>query len=104
MPADWLTLTVLSAGIQAAAAVGDLAFLRRHLPSLEPLSGCLAIIGNGGSFFGPVDFALASAREALGDLEGARTLAAQAADLAERTGAVLWHRRVVALQARLGSG
>lgn len=102
VPADWLTLTVLSAGVLAASAVGDQAFLRRHLPALEPLSGCLAIIGNGGSFFGPVDFALASAREALGDLEGARDAAASAAALADRVGAVLWLRRINDLQARLG--
>jgi hypothetical protein len=102
VPADWLTLTVLSAGVLAASAEGDQAFLRRHLPALEPLSGCLAIIGNGGSFFGPVDFALASAREALGDLEGARDAAASAAALADRVGAVLWLRRINDLQARLG--
>jgi DNA-binding SARP family transcriptional activator len=101
VPEDWLTLTVLTAGVHAAATVGNLAFLRRHLPALEPLSGFAAIIGNGGSFFGPVDFALASAKHALGDLAGAADHLARAEELAEQMGAALWLPRIAALRARL---
>jgi DNA-binding SARP family transcriptional activator len=104
VPDDWLTLTVLTAGVLAASAVGDEAFLRRHLPTLEPLSGCLAIIGNGGSFFGPVDHALAAGKQVIGDLDGARADAARAWDLAERVGAVLWLPRIESLRSRLGAG
>jgi hypothetical protein len=101
VPQDWLTLAVLNAGILAAATVGDTGFLRRHLPALEPLSGFFATIGNGGCYVGPTDYAIALAKEALGDLDAARRFALRAEDQAERTGSVLWIPRVAALQARL---
>ena len=101
VPHDWLTLTVLNAGVLAAATVGDLGFLRRHLPALEPLSGFFATIGNGGCYFGPTDFALALGKEALGDLDGASRYAGLAHHQVERTGSVLWAPRVEALRVRL---
>ncbi|MCU1371325.1 MAG: ATPase [Ilumatobacteraceae bacterium] len=102
IPDDWLTLSVATAGTLAAATIGDAAFLRRHLPALEPLAGRLAVTGNGGPFFGPTDFAIALAKEALGDADAARAHAADALALSQRAGAVLWLPRIAALQARLG--
>ncbi len=101
VPDDWLTLSVLTAGVLAAAAIGDAGFLRRHLPALEPLGGNLAVVGNGGPFLGPVDYAVALGRDVLGDCDGARTAAAAAHELAARSGAVLWVPRIEALQERL---
>jgi DNA-binding SARP family transcriptional activator len=101
---DWLTLVVATSGVLAAAIVGDTAFLRRHLPTLETMPGHLAVVGNGGPFFGPTDYAIALGHEALGDADAARTSAADALALSERAGAVLWIPRITELQARLGPG
>src|SRR5699024_8400542 len=65
IPDDWLTLIVATTGLLAAATIGDTAFVRRHLPAVEPLAGFLAVTGNGGPFFGPTDYAIALAKEAL---------------------------------------
>ncbi|WP_421118311.1 BTAD domain-containing putative transcriptional regulator [Aquihabitans daechungensis] len=102
IPDDWLTLTVGTAGVLAAATIGEVAFLRRHLPAFEPLSGFLAVAGNGGPCFGPTDYAIALAKEALGDPAAARAHATAARELAEGAGAVLWLPRIAELQARLG--
>ena len=104
IPDDWLTIAAATSGTLAAATVGDVAFLRRHLPAIEPLAGKLAVIGNGGPCFGPVDLALALAYEALGDLAASRRSAASAHELAERIGAVRWLPRITALEARLDEG
>lgn len=101
IPDDWLRLTITTAGVLTAATIGDRRFLQRHLATLEPLAGHLAVMGNGGPMFGPVDFALALAQEALGDHDAARVHAASARQLAERAGAVLWTPRIAELEARL---
>ena len=53
--------------VHAAARVGDLRFLRRHLPDLETVADRFAFVGEGGFTLGPVGLAVAAAHLALGD-------------------------------------
>ena len=92
MPDDWLTLTV--ADHRRARRRDDRRRRRSSAatcPALEPLAGFLAVAGNGGPFFGPTDYAIALAKEALGDLDAARAArGAGAASWPSEAGAVLW--------------
>jgi DNA-binding SARP family transcriptional activator len=93
LPDDWLQLPLTTAAVHAAARTGDLRFLRRQLPLLEPLADRLAFVGEGGFTVGPVSLAVAAAHSALGDQRAARRHAHQAVAAAERMGAVLWAPR-----------
>jgi hypothetical protein len=104
LPEDWLRLPLTTAAVNAAAAAGDLRFLRRHLRSLEPLADRFAFLGEGGPCFGPVALALASAHHALGESSAAQVHAEQALAISERMGAVLWLPRVRRLLAALTPG
>jgi hypothetical protein len=94
LPDDWLQLPLTTAAVSAAASVGDLRFLRRYLPSLQPFADRFAFVGEGGPCLGPVALALAAAHLALGDAAAARRHAGQALAISERMGAVLWLPRV----------
>jgi DNA-binding SARP family transcriptional activator len=91
---DWLWLPLTTASVNAAAVVGDLRFLRRHLPGLQPHAARFAFIGEGGPCFGPVALALAAGHLALGERAAAQRHAEQALQISERMGAVLWLPRV----------
>jgi hypothetical protein len=101
LPEDWLGLPLTTAAVNAAAAVGDVRFLRRHLPSLLPFAEHFAFVGEGGPCLGPVALALAAAQRALGDPAAARVHAERARAISERMGAVLWLPRVHRLLAAL---
>ncbi len=93
LPDDWLAPALTTAGVHAAAAVGDTRFLRRHLPSLEPLADRFAFVGEGGPCLGPIGLAVAAASLALGDPAAARSHAEQAVEICERMGAPRWLAR-----------
>ena len=90
LPDDWLQVPLTTAAVHAAAHVGDLRFLRRHLPTLEPFADRFAFVGEGGPTLGPVGVAVAAGHLALGDRTAARPPAEAAVAIAERMGAVLW--------------
>jgi hypothetical protein len=94
LPDDWLQIPLTTAAINAAASVDDVRFLRRHLPTLEPVADRFTFLGEGGLTLGPVGLAVAAAYKALGDPVAARRHAAQALAIAQRMGAVLWLPRV----------
>jgi Tetratricopeptide repeat len=94
LPDDWLYVPLTTAAINAAAAVGDLRFLRRHLPSFEPVADRFVFVGEGGPCLGPAGLAAAAAHVALGDPAAARRHADQALAISERMAAVLWIPRV----------
>ncbi|HEY7073179.1 MAG TPA: hypothetical protein VH479_23840, partial [Acidimicrobiales bacterium] len=94
LPDDWLCVPLTTAAIHAAAAVGDLRFLRRHLPGLEPVADRFVFVGEGGLCLGPAGLAAAAAHAALGDPAAARAHAERALAITERMGAVLWLPRV----------
>ena len=104
LPDDWLMLALTTAAIHAAAAVGDSRFLRRHLPSLEPLADRFAFVGEGGPCLGPVALALGVAHAALGDHGTARRHAEQAGAICERMGAARWLHRTHQLRDSLPAG
>ena len=97
LPDDWLQVPLTTAAVNAAARLGDVRFLRRHLPSLEPVADRFTFLGEGGLTLGPVGLAVAAAHLALGDMAEARRHATQALDICERMGAVLWLPRVRSL-------
>jgi hypothetical protein len=101
LPDDWLRVPLLTAGVHAAAQVGDLSFLRRHIDELTPLAGRLVFIGEGGVCEGPVSLALAAAHLALGDIDRSATYATEALDVCRRVGAVLWLPRCEQLIERI---
>lgn len=90
LPDDWLKLALTTAAIHAAAAIGDTRFLRRHLPSIEPLADRFAFVGEGGPCLGPVALAMAAAHLALTDPVAARPHAEHAVAICERMGASRW--------------
>jgi DNA-binding SARP family transcriptional activator len=94
LPDDWLYAPLTTAAVHAAATVGDLGFLRRHLPALAPVADRFVFVGEGGFCLGPVGLAAAAAHAALGHPAAAREHAEQALALSERMGAVLWLPRV----------
>jgi hypothetical protein len=49
LPDDWLQIPLTTAAINAAASVDDVRFLRRHLPTLEPVADRFTFLGEGGS-------------------------------------------------------
>src|SRR6185312_4361573 len=81
LPDDWLLLPLLTAAVHAAARLDDHRFLRRHLPTLEPLADRFAFLGEGGLTVGPVSLALAAAHASLGDVEVARRHAEHAVSI-----------------------
>ncbi|CAN5490103.1 BTAD domain-containing putative transcriptional regulator [soil metagenome] len=99
---DWYRVPLTAAAVQAAAAAGEIGFLRRHLPDLVPLADRFACLGGGGIVFGPVAQALAVGSEALGDLDAARVHAATARAMAEGLESPPWVARAQAVLARLG--
>ena len=90
LPDDWLRVPLTTAAVHAAARLGDVRFLRRHLPSLEPVADRFTFLGEGGITLGPVSLAVAAAHVAMGDASSARPHAEHAAAIAERMGAALW--------------
>ncbi|MDQ2648976.1 MAG: AAA family ATPase [Actinomycetota bacterium] len=90
LPDDWLFLPLTTAGVLAAAAIGDRRFLARHLPTLEPFAERMAFLGEGGFCLGPTSLALAEGHRTLGHADAARDHADRAVHDASRTGAVLW--------------
>jgi len=101
LPDDWLQLPLTTAAVHAAARVGDLRFLRRHLPDLEAVADRFAFLGEGGFTLGPAALAVAAGHLALDDPAAARPHAEQAVAIAERMGAVLWIPRARRLLASL---
>ncbi|MGB3412477.1 MAG: BTAD domain-containing putative transcriptional regulator [Microthrixaceae bacterium] len=93
LPDDWLAPALTTAGIHAAAVVGDTRFLRRNLPSIEPLADRFAFVGEGGPCLGPTSLAIAAAWSTLGDPTSARSHAQQAVAICERMGAPRWLAR-----------
>jgi DNA-binding SARP family transcriptional activator len=103
LPNDWLKVPLTTAAIHAAAGIGDVRFLRRHLPSLEPVADRFTFLGEGGITLGPVSLAIAAAHVAMGDASSARPHAEQAVAIAERMGAALWLPRAQRLLTALRS-
>ena len=89
LPDDWLQLPLTTAAVHAAARVGDVRFLRRHLPLLEPLANRFAFVGEGG-LLRPVVFAVAVAHLVLDDAVSRRRHAERALTLAQQMDAVRW--------------
>ena len=103
LPDDWLQLPLTTAAVHAAARVGDLRFLRRHLPNLEAVADRFAFLGEGGFTLGPAALAVAAGHLAHDEPTAARPHAEQAVAIAERMGAVLWIPRARRLLASLRS-
>jgi hypothetical protein len=101
LPDDWLSTPLLTAAVNAAAAVGNSAFLGRHLAALEPLADRFAFPGEGGACFGPVGLAVAAGHFALGDPVRAAPIAEATLARCRRMGAVLWAPRVERLMAAM---
>ncbi|MGD9999673.1 MAG: BTAD domain-containing putative transcriptional regulator [Ilumatobacteraceae bacterium] len=104
LPDDWLRVPLTTAGLHAAAQIGDVAFIRRHIEDLAPVAGRFVFIGEGGVCLGPTSLALACAHLALGDVERATSCARDALSTCRRMGAALWTPRCERLLERLGSG
>jgi hypothetical protein len=94
---DWFKVPLLTAGVTAAAASGNLEFLSRHVDELRPFARMLACAGSGGIVIGPVSLALARASRTLGDDMAADGYLRIAEDIAERMGATPWRDRIRAV-------
>lgn len=91
---DWFKVPLLTAGISAAAASGNVDFIRDHIAELRPYAHMLACTGSGGIVVGPVALALADADRRLGDEASAAAEMQIARDLIERMSATPWKARL----------